>query len=133
MTQNKPTLILAAGSNLLTVAVAKSWPIKVVDEDTARERLGTGFLSTVGMPQTARLFSRRLGVPVEMGAEAKIEAGGEVLIGRYDSSVCNENADEFPDNAEIEWFLIKLPEPINYCPPERQPKCSDKSTESPAN
>jgi hypothetical protein len=113
-------VILSAGKNLLDeIMFNESGSLEKLSEDRARELSANGFVSTVGLPQTKRLFGQRLGMNIELGtAPVTIQPVEDlVIVGEYDRTVCFEDRESFPSNAKIDWYLVRTSVPITWQPP----------------
>ncbi len=65
--------------------------------------------SAVGHADTARVFSRELGVEIPFNRTTiQIEDSSVLLVGQYKGPRLPEGATELPKGATIEWTLVKV-------------------------
>lgn len=105
---DKPYLLNAFSANLLV-----SFPAQVqftpLSTDAARELLVGGFLSAVGHPDTAALFSRLLGLEVPVRrVSATLPPGAWAVLGQYRGARLPEGVVVLPDDAVVEWFQVMI-------------------------
>jgi hypothetical protein len=71
-------------------------------------QVGEQYESAVGHADTAALFSRILGWPVEVRRQSiEIWEGDVVLVGQYSGPRLPEGATELPAGAVIEWYAVR--------------------------
>ena len=127
-------LYLSAGKNLLDDLMFEwsDWPVEHLCEDAVKERLSSGFVSLVGLPQTCALFSARLGVQVTpYNTVLTTEEGDEVIVGEYDRRVCDEFQPTFPLDARIDWYLVTAQKALTWTPPSHLSGPSSHESDSP--
>lgn len=115
------SVILSAGKNLLDDLLSgENGGFKKITEGEARMLLKNGFVSAIGLPQTAELFSSRLGFTVSIGKKSVTINPKEdiVIVGEYDRSVCLEADEHFPKDALIDWYLVEMKVPTAWVPPK---------------
>jgi hypothetical protein len=68
-----------------------------------------GVISVVGHADTARLFSRLLGVEIPVNrATFTLQPGQPMLVGQYSGPRLPEGATELPEGATIKWWLVAV-------------------------
>jgi hypothetical protein len=78
--------------------------------ETARaDLLEYGFVSAVGHPDTAAVFSQVLGLPVaHVRSTVSLKEGDCALIGQYRGPPLAEGATQLPEGATIQWIRMTL-------------------------
>ncbi len=78
-------------------------------EDPQTVIAGRPVESFVGHADTARIFSRILGIPVEARRESvRLESGERALIGQYVGPRLPEGTTELPEGAKIVWMMVEI-------------------------
>lgn len=79
----------------------------VISAEKAREELSGGFVSAVGHPDTACVFSDILGLDVPMNrVSVKLAEGDKVVVGQLTGLRLPEGATKLPEGAFIRWWII---------------------------
>ena len=114
--------VLSAGKNLLDLVMfEKNGKFEKISEAEARQLLSEGFLSTVGLNQTAELFTARLGFDIRVGKEAvTITPEDTVIVGEYDRRVCDERKNTYPKDALIDWYRVVIDITLTWAPPPQK-------------
>lgn len=74
-----------------------------------KEKSGRTIKSIVGHEDTARLFSRILGIPVKYNRESvMLDVGDELFVGQYRGPRLPEGTTELPVGSKIEWWHITV-------------------------
>ena len=105
---DKPCLLNAFSANQLVAFPARVHfiPITVAE---ACALLAGGFVSAVGHPDTAALFSRLLGLPVPVQRDdVPLPPGARSVLGQYRGPRLPEGVAVLPPNASIEWLMVRV-------------------------
>lgn len=77
--------------------------------DDVEDVLGSNWMSCVGHPSTAQLFSQVLGFHVECRRETiSLQHGDIAVVGQYIGPRLPEGASELPEGAQIDWFKVTV-------------------------
>ena len=90
-----------------------------IDSETARKALdGNAYKSTIGHSDTAKLFSKELGIELPMNRETfvftdEVMTSCVLLIGQYVGPRLPEGATELPSGAKIRWWFVSPIDPLD--------------------
>lgn len=80
-----------------------------IDRYAARKSLEEGYVSAVGHRETAAIFGQLLELPVEHArTTVLLRPGDRAVVGQYIGPRLPEGATTLPDDARIEWRLIRI-------------------------
>lgn len=88
-----------------------------IDSETARKALdGNACKSIIGHADTAKLFSKELGIELPMNRETfvftdEVMTHWVLLVGQYVGPRLPEGATELPEGAKIRWWFVSPIDP----------------------
>lgn len=99
--------------NAFSFNMIANFPVDVHAEEIsiseAQEIASKGVESAIGHADTANVFSSELGVEVPANRVTVALSNGEtVLVGQYSGPRLLEGTTKLPDEAKIQWLVVKI-------------------------